>query len=87
MAMSSTKNETIEGVSGLGWGRKIRVTSVSFKMPVEHQVEKLSVQWEAESWNQGEGLVGERDLGVSYGSTAGCWSHEVRETSHVAHGA
>lgn len=56
MAMSSTKNETIEGVSGLGWGRKIRVTSVSFKMPVEHQVEKLSVQREVESWNQGRGL-------------------------------
>lgn len=36
MVMLFIKNEIIEGVFGLGWGRKIRVISVFFKMFVEY---------------------------------------------------
>lgn len=55
MAMSSTMNETIKAMSGLGWSGINRVMSLASKgFPSRCQwnleVEKLSGQWEIEFW-------------------------------------
>lgn len=72
MVMSSTMNETIKGMSGLGWAEKNKVMSLASEVFPSRclwntQVEKLSRQWEIEFWSRRTRVyvVGDRNLGIT----------------------
>lgn len=65
-----TKNDTIKGRSGLGWGRKKRMISLASEVFPSKCLwnslgERLRRQWRPESWNPRESRAGARTSGIA----------------------